>query len=201
MNAKSWSMVVTRLISFAGVSVSCLVILSSCASMVSSKEELQSVGENEGIVFGSFVINLEKGEEVESGWAFLKGQKARDATYAVLITKRGFSPIKPIYIIRAAPEKEEVFIKKLPAGDYQIEKIQKEGFTNLELNLRVNFDVTPKQTTYIGKFTVQFPDRVRMGSPVRTNVEDAQEETTEKLKSAYEQSVSQVVTALMTIER
>ena len=51
--------------------------LTGCASsMVSSKEELQSLGDNEGIVIGSFVINVEKGEQDESGWAFLKGRKA-----------------------------------------------------------------------------------------------------------------------------
>ena len=201
MNAKSWSAVVTRLVSVAGVAVSCLVMLSGCASMVSSKEELQNVGENEGIVFGSFVINVEKSEEKESGWAFLKGQKAGDATYAVIISERGFNPLKQNYVIRAEPEKEEVFIKKLTAGDYQIQKIQKEGFTNLELNLRVNFRVTPRQTTYLGKLTVQFPDRIRVGSPVRTNVGDVQQETTEKLKNEHEKSLSQVVKALMAIER
>jgi hypothetical protein len=169
--------------------------------MVSSKEELQDVGANEGIVFGSFVINVEKGEENESGWAFLKGQKASDATYAVIISESGFNPLSPNYVIKASPEKEEIFIKKLPAGDYQIKKIQKEGFTNLELNLRVNFRVTPKQTTYIGKFTVQFPDRIRMGSPVRMNVADTQQATTEQLKSEHERSLLDVVKAPMVIQR
>ena len=200
MLAKRWSEMATRFVSVAVASVSCVTMLSGCASMVSSKEELQNVGENEGIVFGSFVINVEKGQESESGWAFLKGQKAGDATYAVIISERGFNPLKPNYLIRAASDKEEIFIKKLPAGDYQIQKIQKEGFTNLELNVRVNFRVTPKQTTYIGKFTVQFPDRIRVGSPVRTNVGDAQQETTEKLKNEHEKSLSEVVKALMAVQ-
>ncbi len=201
MIAKSWSEMVTRLVSVAGVSLSCIVVLSGCASMVSSKEELQNIGENEGVVFGSFLINVEKGEENQSGWAFLKGQKAGDATYAVVISERGFNPLRPNYVIKASPEKEEIFIKKLPAGEYQIQKIQKEGFTNLELNLRVNFRVTSKQTTYIGKFTVQFPDRIRMGSPVRMNVGDAQQATTEHLKNEHERSLSEVVKALMAIQR
>jgi len=168
--------------------------------MVSSKEELQDVASNEGVVFGSFVINLEKGQEKESGWAFLQGQKAGDATYAVVISEKGFNPLKQNYIIRAKPEKEETFIKKLPAGDYQIQKIQKEGFTNLELNLRVNFTVTPGQTTYIGQFTVQFPDRLRVGSPVRMKVADAQRETTDLLKNEHDKSLSHVIKALMAIQ-
>jgi hypothetical protein len=199
MIAKRWSEMVTRFLCVAGVSISCVVMLSGCASMVSSKEELQNVGENEGIVFGSFVINVEKGEENESGWTFLKGQKASDATYAVIIL-RGFNPL-PSYVILASPEKEEIFIRKLPAGDYRIQKIQKQGFTNLELNLGVTFRVTPKQTTYIGKLTMQFPDRIRPGSPVRMNVGDAQQKTTEQLKNEHEKSLSEVAKGLMAIQR
>jgi len=160
-----------------------------------------NVGENEGVVFGSFVINVEKGQESESDRAFPKGRKAGDATYWVTISERGFNPLKPKYLFRATPEKEEIFIRKLPAGTYQIEKIQKEGFTILEWSLRVSFTVTPKQTTYIGKFTVQVPDRIRMGSPVRMNVADAERETTELLKNEHEKSLSNVVKALMAIQR
>jgi hypothetical protein len=198
---KRWTLVVTRLFFFSIFSVTCAAILSSCASMVSSKEELQNVAENEGVVFGSLVINVEKGQEKESGWAFLKGQKAGDATYAIVVSERGLNPLKQTYVFRATPGKEEPFIKKLPAGDYQIQKIQKEGFTNLELNLRVNFTVAPKQTTYIGKLTVQFPDRIMVGSPVRMNVTDAQQETSELLKNEHEKSLSSVVKALMVIQR
>ena len=99
MIAKRCSEMVKTFVSVVGVSVSCVVMLSGCASMVSSKEELQNIGENEGIVFGSFVINVEKGEESESGWAFLRGQKASDATYAVIISERGFNPLRPNYVI------------------------------------------------------------------------------------------------------
>lgn len=201
MLAKKWELIVARSSLLTVALFVSIAFFSGCASMVSSKEELQNVGENEGIVFGSFVINVEKGEGNETGWAFLKGQKASDATYAVVISEIGFNPLRPNYVIKATPEKEEIFIKKLPAGDYQIQKIQKEGFTNLELNLRVNFRVTPKQTTYIGKFTVQFPDRIRMGSPVRMNVGDAQQVTTEQLKNEHERSLSQVVKTLMVIQR
>ena len=175
------------------------IVLSGCASMTSTKEELQNIGENEGVVFGSFVINVEQGEENESGWAFLKGQKAGDASYAVLFSESGLNPLKLRYMIRARPEKEEVFIRKLPAGLYQIEKISKEGFTNLELNLKgVNFRVVPQQTTYIGKVTLQFPNRIMVGSPVRVNVGDAQQETTESLRGEHEKSLSKVVKELIT---
>jgi len=167
--------------------------------MTSSKEQLQSVGEDEGVVFGSFVINVEKGEANESGLGFLKGQKAGNATYAVIFTKSGYNPIKQRYMVRATPEKEAVFIRKLPAGVYHIEKISKEGFTNLELYLNdVNFRVVPKQTTYIGKIIMQSPNRIMAGSPVRVSVADAQQETTESLRGEHEKSLSTVVKELAT---
>ena len=172
------------------------IALSGCASMTSSKEQLQSVGEDEGIVFGSFVINVEPGED-GSSLAFWKGQKAGNATYAVIFTKSGYNPIKQRYMVRATPEKEAVFIRKLPAGVYHIEKISKEGFTNLELYLNdVNFRVVPKQTTYIGKIIMQSPNRIMAGSPVRVSVADAQQETTESLRGEHEKSVSTVVKEL-----
>ena len=175
------------------------IALSGCASMTSSKEELQNIGENEGVVFGSFVINVEQSEGSESGLGFLKGQKAANATYAVIFAKSGLNPLKKRYLIRAIPEKEAVFIRKLPVGQYQIEKISKEGFTNLELELRdVNFRVMPKQTTYIGKVIMQFPNRIMVGSPVRVNVADAEQEATDSLRGEHEKSLSRVVKELAT---
>jgi len=185
--------------SFLLATVLLAIALSGCASMTSSKEELQSIGENEGVVFGSFVINVEQSEGSESGLGFLKGQKAGNATYAVIFAKSGLNPLKQRYVIRASPEKEAVFIRKLPAGQYQIEKISKEGFTNLELDLRnVNFRVMPKQTTYIGKVIMEFPNRIMVGSPVRVNVADAQQGATDSLRGEHEKSLSTVVKELAT---
>ena len=102
--------------------------LTGCASMVSSKEELQSLGENEGIVIGSFIINVEKGPEDESGWAFLQGRKSGESEYGVLIIERPTNSFteqfertfKTNYRFTAKPEQEFTFIKKLPAGPYLV---------------------------------------------------------------------------------
>jgi hypothetical protein len=174
--------------------------LSGCASMTSSKEDLRDIAENEGVVFGSFLIDLDPGEEDGSAWEFWKGQKAGDATYAAEFTKTGLNPIKPRYSLRATPEQEAVFIKKLPAGQYQVEKVMKEGFTNLELKLKgVTFRVAPGQTTYIGKLTLQFPSRIMTGTPVRVSVRDTQQETTEALRDEYRESLSNAVKELITV--
>jgi len=164
-------------------------------SMVSSKEELQGLGENEGIVVGSFVVNVEKGEENESEAAFLKGRKAGDFDYGVTISERLSSavadamaeslPFKTRYEFEVKPEQEFTFLKKLPAGTYQVRSISQLGFSNLSVALSVDFTVKPRQTTYIGRLAVQFPDRVTMLSQVTTKVTDAQEETINSLKKEH----------------
>ena len=58
------------------LTVVALIWISGCATMISTKEELQNLLENEGVVIGSVLLTVEKGPESESGWAFLKGSKA-----------------------------------------------------------------------------------------------------------------------------
>lgn len=174
-------------------------MISGCGSMVSSKEELQRVSADEGIVVGSFLINVEKGEENESGWAFLKGQKAAAATYTVLMSERSLNPFATKYNIRVTPGQEEFFVKKLRAGDYEIKKIQKEGFSSLELNLKATFTVVPGQTSYIGRLEVTFPDRIMVATRTFTAIVDAQQEAIAALKDKREDLGSSVVKSLMVV--
>jgi hypothetical protein len=169
------------------------------ASMVSSKEELQSLGDNEGIVIGSFVINVEKGKEDESSGAFLEGRKAGDFEYGVTITERQSSavaeaiaasvPFRTSYGFEVKPEQEFTFLKKLPAGTYQIRNINQLGFSTLSTTLSMDFTVKPRQTTYIGRLAVQFPNRAMALSQVTTRVTDAQEETINSLRKEHGDSL------------
>jgi hypothetical protein len=166
------------------------MILAGCSSMTSSKDSVQTRGEDDGVVFGSFVINVAPDPEHEGGWAFRKGQKADNATYAVIFARSGLNPLKKRYMIRATPEHEEVFFKVLPAGQYAIEKISKEGFTNLEVQLdQPSFRAVAGQTTYIGKITVHLPNRIMAGSSVHLSVGDTQQDTTNSLGAEHGTSV------------
>jgi len=164
-----------------------LVLLSGCASMTSSPEELQSATETDGIVFGSVLLVAEQGPANESKWAFLRGRKAEGLNYALSISRAGFNPLKTTYSVPAKPGQEEVFVKKLPAGSYNMDALQPTGLLapTLTLSLAVHFDVKPRQTSYIGKLVVRFPDRIGMGSPADVDILDAQDETIEKLKGEY----------------
>jgi len=177
-----------------------LILLSGCASMTSSKEELQGLGENEGIVVGSVLLTAAKGDAEESGWAFLKGRKAGELEYSVSISETGFNPLKTTYSVPAIPGKEEVFIKKLPVGSYNMNELRPSGFLapQLRLTLAINFNVKPRQTSYIGKLVVNFPDRITAGSPVRVEILDTQEETIEKLKGEHPSIVPNTVKELAT---
>lgn len=196
---------VTGFVQLATLALVLVLGLSGCASMVSSKDELQSLGDNEGVVIGSFVINVEKGEENESGWAILKGRKAGDSDYGVSIAEKPASAIpnplgifKTTYRFEVKPGQEFTFIKKLPIGTYRVQEIKQLGFSNLFVNLAVDFTVKPKQTTYVGRLTMQFPNRVHMGSELSVNVTDARENTIDLLKKEYGDSdFSSVVTDLM----
>lgn len=177
-----------------------LFLLSGCASMTSSKEELQSLGENEGIVVGSVLLTAAKGDAEESGWAFLKGRKAGELEYSVLISETGFNPLKTNYSVPATPGKEEMFVKKLPAGSYNMNELRPSGLLapQLRLTLAINFNVRPRQTSYIGKLVVNFPDRITVGSAVRVEILDAQVETIEKLRGEHPSVVSNTVRELAT---
>ena len=177
-----------------------LILMAGCASMVSTKEELQNLAQNEGVIIGSVLLTVEKGKDDESGWAFLKGRKAGELDWSVSIQEVGLNPFSTTYSIPAKPGQEELFIKKLPAGSYNMVRVQPVGLfaPNIYLSLRVTFTVKPRQTSYIGKLTVHFPDRIAFGSPARADILDAQDETIEKLRIEHSSILGNTVKDLAT---
>ncbi|NOT31849.1 MAG: hypothetical protein HOP15_15495 [Planctomycetes bacterium] len=177
-----------------------LALLGGCASMNSSKEDLEHVGKDEGIVIGSVFLHAAESEAHESGWAFLKGRKASDLDYSISISETGFNPFATTYSISAKPGEEVVFIKNLPAGSYYMNELQTSGIFSPQLGLHVgaNFAVKAGQTTYIGKLQVDFPDRIGSGSAVNVEILDAQEETIDKLRADYPSIVPGAVKELAT---
>lgn len=179
------------------------LLIAGCASpMVSTKEELQSVSANEGVVIGSILFIVAEGPKDESAWAFLKGRKADDVEWTVIFGEVGFQPFATTYSISVKPGKEENFIKKLPPGNYNIQRAIPAGLFGLNSNqyvsLDIYFKVEPQQTSYIGKLVVNVPDRIMLGSRVRAAISDSQEETVAKLRSEYPSVVGNTVKNLAT---
>ncbi len=156
-------------------------------SLRATKEELQSLGDNDGIVIGSVALAPIQSSPDESAWAFLKGRKAGELEYAVSISEPGFNPLKTTYSVAAQPGKEVLFIKKLPAGRYNMNAISPTGFLvpQLKVDLNIAFTVKPKQTSYIGKLAVAFPDRIRVGSRVHFEILDAQQQAIEQAQQEH----------------
>lgn len=181
-----------------------VLLMAGCASpMVSTKEELQSVSANEGIVFGSILFIVAEGPKDESAWAFLKGRKADDVEWTVTFGEVvGFQPFATTYSISAKPGNEEVFIKKLPPGNYNIRRAVPAGFFGLSSNhyvsLDIYFTVEPQKSSYIGKLVVNVPDRIMLGSRVRVAISDSQEETVARLRSEHPSVVGNTVKNLAT---
>jgi hypothetical protein len=178
--------------------------MAGCVStMVSTVDELRSVSEGEGVVIGSVFMTTQKAVEDQSflGGLF-QGGVAEKMDWSIFIWEdTGLNPFKRSYRIVAKLEKEEIFIKKLPVGSYRIDRIETalgggRAEDTLAFALAAHFSVKPRQVIYIGKLAVNFPHRVRAGSPVEIRIVDAQDETIEKLRAVYPSIVGKSVKEL-----
>jgi hypothetical protein len=98
-----------------------LASMAGCvATMVSTKEELQSLTEGEGVVFGSVLVTVEKEPERDSiAGGLFSGLMAEKLDWSVFIWETGLNPFKASY--RVAPVSEEIFIRSCgDLQDYQV---------------------------------------------------------------------------------
>ena len=167
-------------------------LLLGCAPM-STKEELQSLGADEGIFFGSILLVPQK-EAAESDWAFLKGRKGDGVDYWVQVEisrPRRFTDILPTQAVlgfTATPGKEAYFVKKVPAGKYSIASMIPNGLfvpKDAYWRLGLVFEVRPKTATYVGKVVVALPQRLGSGCGFGFAVQDAQQEVTAGLGDEF----------------
>jgi hypothetical protein len=181
-----------------------VISVTGCAApMASTKEELQALSEKEGVVFGSILLVAQKGPQDESGWGFLRGRKTDELKWTVSFGELGINPFGQTYAIAAMPGKEEVFIKKLPAGSYNILRASPESGiagipSNQYVSLSIFFKVQPQQASYIGRLVINVPDRILPGSVIRASIADFQEETVEKLRGEHPEIVGKTVKDLAT---
>ena len=180
------------------------LMLLGCAPMSSTKGELQSVGANEGIFFGS-VLLVPQENAGESNWAILKGGRADGVDYWVTAEKfrpRQFVDVAPAQTVlgfTATPGKETYFVKKVPAGKYSITSMKPTGpFVPLDANWRLGlvFDVRPGIATYVGKVVVALPERLGSDCGFGFAVQDAQRKAIAGLGSEYAAILTNVAKGL-----
>ncbi len=174
---------------FSGVARTLLIFIvlsvAGCASMNSSREELQSVAAGEGIVVGSVLIKVAKESGQSSG--LFQGSKAEELNYSVAIAQSGLNPFKETYELPVSPGKETYFVKKLKAGDYQILNLTPAGLFAMQVSfgIKLNFKVLPGETNYIGHLVIELPARIRPGSPFNFAMENDKEAAQAHLRDNY----------------
>jgi Ankyrin repeats (3 copies) len=195
-----------------------LVIVSGCAmlsvdNLPSNEEKLFPSTQTEGVVLGSVFLTVEEensehsyyGEDYSLLAGIRKGLKTSGRTFAVWAELNSSVWSQHTFAIVAKPGKEELFVKKLPAGTYQIFALSPEGFppgqSNNYMRLGVTFEVLPRQTTYIGQITIELPYRFgggfrETGGGSGTGIWDSEVQTIAKLRDKFPHTVSKVANRL-----
>ncbi len=159
------------------------VLLVGCTAAKMKPVDLRNLESDESIVMGSLIIKVQDPEESEKDIGYLAGfsrRKAEGYKYTISLSKyvwkdylvvqsRSFSNIHRIDV-EATPNKEEVFITKLPAGDYMIYQIWRNrwDFVGDYLTTNRTFSVLPGETAYWGKIVISLPYRYSGGSDLNT---------------------------------
>ena len=103
-----------------------LFLLAGCVT--SSKmpaKKVEQLKPNEGRVIGSVLLTVPT-EKDPSSWAWLQGRKAESFTYELSIQARSRlpNPFAKTYLVVAKIGKEEHFVMKLPAGEYEFKEMR-----------------------------------------------------------------------------
>ncbi len=169
--------------------------LSGCAAtMQMSSEELKRAAPNEGIVVGS--IQIKGGDDIlgRKKWA-LAAESIKSASLVSSLVSPGD------YVVQASRgEEEEVFVTRMPAGDYRFGRLYQPGFSSLTAKTNIQFRAQPGKTIYIGRLVVEFPPGfITTSTRIQLRVEDAKASTLDAGSKKYGLSGDDVTTDLMTI--
>jgi len=172
-----------------------LVLLAGCVT--SSKmppKKVEQLKPNEGRVIGSVLLTVPT-EKDPSSWAWLQGRKAESFTYELSIQAPSLlpNPFAKTYVVVAKIGKEEHFVMKLPAGEYEFKEMKQRGFSNLASYIGRRFTVPAGVTSYAGRLVVAFPERLVGGTAFAWQVDDAQNQTIASLKETYGDVFTNVV--------
>ena len=142
-----------------------LFLLGCVGSMDALNFELKNLKENEGIIIGSYLVNIKGGPSNKhiygSLWTYIGVKKAEDIKFEITMEKDSinFLSSRLMYKDNVSPGKEYVFIKNLSEGTYYIDTVQKTGDVILPSLLkrrgdRVKIKVKRGKVTYIGRLVV-----------------------------------------------
>lgn len=172
------------------------LLVSGCATtMQMSHEELKKIQPNEGIVIGTVLIKGGKDILGRNSWA-LVAKSIKDTSLMSSLVSSGFE-----YTIQASRDgEEEVFVTRIPAGDYHFWKLFQPGFSSATAKTNVQFRVQPGKTTYIGRLVVEFPPGfITASTRFLLRVENAKASALDSASRKFGLSGDEAITDLMTI--
>lgn len=156
------------------------VLLVGCTAAKMKPVDLRNLESDEALVMGSLIIKVQDPEESEKDIGYLAGlsrRKTEGYKYTISLSKyeykenylgRRYRSLSNIdwFDVEATPNKEEVFITKLPAGDYIIYRIYRNrwDFVGDYLTTDRTFSVLPGEAAYWGKIVISLPYRYSGGS-------------------------------------
>ena len=178
-----------------GVLVFALFLYGCATTMQMSPEDLKLVAPNEGIIVGS--IQIKGGKDIlgRKSWE-LVAKSIKDTGLMSSLISSGFE-----YTIQASRDgEEEVFVTKIPAGNYQFWKIYQPGFSTFTTKTNIQFKVRPSKTTYIGRLVVEFPlEFLNAFTRFQLRVDDAKVSALDIASRKFGLSGEEVITDLMII--
>lgn len=167
-----------------------IFLLSGCAtSMKMAPEDLKNLSSNDGIIVGS--LNVTGGKDLlgRVEWALI-AKNDNDS---------GFAPSKKYSITAMRDKGEEIFVSKMPVGNYTFYELSQPGFSSFKAKTNFGFTVQPGKIVYIGRLLVKFsPGLINFSTKIHYKVEDAKDIIIGNVNKLYgidlEKSVSNLAT-------
>ena len=174
----------------------------STPSLDMTGRPIAPAGTDGGVVIGSVLVHADQ-EAPDSWFNRLFGRKAAGFTYEFEILRfqatdpSGTHPYLDRYQLDAKPGEERIFVARLPVGTYLFKTFHHEGLSAMGGDVGLTFHVAPETTSYIGRFVLDIPRRVAMGTSYTYHVQDASETTLTAVQKQYPHLGGQVVIAPM----
>ena len=148
--------------------------------------DLKNLTPNEGVVVGSLIVK---------GGKDLIGRTKWELSTENLSDSSAFSKIYSITANR--DEGEEIFVTKMPAGDYSFSDLT-QPFSTFHAKTYLPFTVQPNKTVYIGRIIIEFPPGfIIISTGVDIKVEDTREDIMDSVSNQYGISLNNVETELV----
>ncbi len=170
------------------------LLITSCAKFQVSKAELANLGPNEGIVVGSFAIEMPYTIDERELWYQKRVTNTKWKLSITRIKKNIFHTEIPSDIDYVTPVivagDKVFFVTKLPKGNYFINNFSHD---NLNDPATIYFDVKNNQTTYIGELLI----KIYGFRPHQTIITNTQNATIAHLKKEYGSILNDVTSNTM----